>query len=126
MKKIITLIALFFSIGLFAQDMEQRRAQADSEEMAVLKAKRMAMQLNLSEEQEIKLRSFFSRNIKERKELLEDRRENMSEEKAKINTERKELSVEQKAELQKILTAEQYAKWEALQEKRIKGRFDDQ
>ncbi|MDX1543375.1 MAG: DUF4890 domain-containing protein [Christiangramia sp.] len=129
MKNLITLMILFFSITCFAQERGERRSEMTDEEMAILGAKRLAMQLDLNEEQEAKLKELYTKRIGEQRELMQERREEREEirrevkkEREKIREEHQEISEEYKAELKKILTEEQYTKWEQLQEKRRKGR----
>ncbi|WP_165499062.1 DUF4890 domain-containing protein [Gramella sp. KN1008] len=129
MKNLITLILLLFSVVTFAQERGERRSEMSDEEMAILGAKRLAMQLDLNEEQEAQLKELYTKRIGEQRELMQERREEREEirkelqkERAKIREEHQEMSEEYKAELKKILTEEQYTKWEQLQEKRRKGR----
>ncbi|MCB7481489.1 hypothetical protein [Christiangramia sediminis] len=114
MKKLITAIFLLLSITVFAQEKESRRADISEDEMATLRAKRLAMQLDLNVEQQEKLKLFFAKRMESNKELRQERQ--------KMREERMEMTEKQKAELREILTEEQYLKWEQLQEKRRKGR----
>jgi len=114
MKKLITAIFLLLSISLFSQEKDARRAEISEDEMATLRAKRLAMQLDLNEEQQERLKLFFAKRMKFNKELMQERQE--------MREERMEMNEKQKAELREILTEEQYLKWEQLQEKRRKGR----
>lgn len=125
MKKIITAMLLLLSITVFAQEKESRRADISDDEMATLRAKRLAMQLDLTEEQEAKLKSFYAKQINERREIIDDRKQQLDtlkKERLEMRQELLEMNAEKKVELQEILTEEQYIKWEQLQEKRRKGR----
>lgn len=129
MKKLITVMILLFSVTLFAQERGERRSEMTNEEMATLHAKRLAMQLDLNEEQEAKLKELYTKQFEDRRELMQERREEreemrkeMAKERSKMREEHMEISEQHKAQMKEILTAEQFAKWEELQEKRRKGR----
>ena len=66
---------LLFSITVFAQERGERRSEMTNEEMATLHAKRLAMQLDLNEEQEARLKELYTKQIGERREIMQERRE---------------------------------------------------
>lgn len=132
MKKMITVLFLALGLSTFAQERGEGRKDLSSEEMATLSAKRLAMQLDLNEDQEMKLKTLYmtrmetmkegrEENAEKRAEMME-KREEMKEKREEMREKREKDSEEMKAELQKILTADQFQKWEQLQEKRRKGR----
>ena len=132
MKKMITVLFLALGLSTFAQERGEGRKDLSSEEMATLSAKRLAMQLDLNEDQEMKLKTLYmtrmenmkdgrEENAEKRAEMME-KREEMKEKREEMRDKRENDSEEMKAELQKILTADQFQKWEQLQEKRRKGR----
>ncbi len=90
------------------------------------------MQLDLNEDQEMKLKTLYmtrmetmkegrEENAEKRADMME-KRDEMREKREEVREKRENESEEMKAELQKILTADQFQKWEQLQEKRRKGR----
>ena len=114
MKNLLISILLLASVTVFAQQQGNKRATNSNEQMATLQAKRLAMQLDLNEQQEEKIKLIFAKRIEAR-----------SEPKAKNGELRKEhieMNKQQKSEFREILTEEQFLKWEQLQEKRRKGR----
>ena len=128
----ITVLFLALGLSTFAQERGEGRKDLSSEEMATLSAKRLAMQLDLNEDQEMKLKTLYmtrmenmkdgrEENAEKRAEMME-KREEMKEKREEMREKREADSEEMKAELQKILTADQFQKWEQLQEKRRKGR----
>ncbi|TQI69744.1 uncharacterized protein DUF4890 [Gramella sp. Hel_I_59] len=132
MKKMITVLFLALGLSTFAQERGEGRKDLSSEEMATLSAKRLAMQLDLNEDQEMKLKALYmtkmdareegrEENAEKRAEMME-KRDAMKEKREEMREKRKADSEEMKADLQKILTADQFQKWEQLQEKRRKGR----
>lgn len=120
MKKLIPAIFLLLSIGLFAQEKDASRTNMKEQEMATLKAQRLGMQLDLNEDQKKNLEKLYASYQESLNEL---KREEPEENNQKID-QRQEVEEEFQSELREILTKEQYAKWEQLQEKRRKGRRD--
>ncbi|MCH4824527.1 hypothetical protein ML462_15245 [Gramella lutea] len=114
MKKILTVIFVLLSLSMFSQQKSERKSDLTKDEMARLRADRLAMQLDLDEDQKEKLKGLFAERIEAQEKMREERRE-MKEEKQQFNEKQKE-------ELSEILTEEQFTKWEGLQEKRRKGR----
>ena len=127
MKRLITALFLLLSVTVFSQERGDKRAELTNEERAELGARMLAMQLDLNEKQEKELKALYAEQIEYRKALMAENRKNKEESKEKREELRKEfmkLNEEQRANLQEILTVEQYGKWENLQEKRRKGRLD--
>ena len=127
MKKIVLIVSLvLFSVTTFAQERGERKSQMSHEEMATLGAKRLAMQLDLTAEQQSKLKELYLERIEERQERREERQEERAQNHEKRNEmrrERIEISEEYKEEIKEILTQDQFIKWEQLQEKRRRGRI---
>ncbi len=132
MKRMITVLFLALGLSTFAQERGEGRKDLSNEEMATLSAKRLAMQLDLNEDQEMKLKTLYmtrmetmkegrEENAEKRADMME-KRDEMREKREEVREKRENESEEMKAELQKILTADQFQKWEQLQEKRRKGR----
>ncbi|MFV8225020.1 hypothetical protein [Christiangramia aquimixticola] len=125
MKNLIVMMLMFFSLFGFSQEPAQKPTDLSKEETASLQAKRLAMQLDLTQEQELKLKELYLKRIEERKELMEERREarkEMMEERKEQRQEMMEMNKQQKEELRSILSEEQYTQWEQLQDKRRNGR----
>lgn len=118
MKKIILIFILFSGMSGFSQQNETRNSEGTTEEMATVRAKRLALQLDLTEEQQNKLKDHFAKRIKEEQDLMQKRRETGE----KLSEVEEEISQKHKNGLKSILTPEQFTKWEQLQEKRRKGR----
>lgn len=132
MKRMITVLFLALGLSTFAQERGEGRKDLSNEEMATLSAKRLAMQLDLNEDQEMKLKTLYmtrmetmkegrEENAEKRADMME-KRDEMREKREEVREKRENESEEMKAELQKILTADQFQKWEQLQEKRRNGR----
>ena len=69
MKNLLISILLLASVTVFAQQQGNKRATNSNEEMATLQAKRLAMQLDLNEQQEEKIKLLFAKRIEARSEL---------------------------------------------------------
>ena len=125
MKKMITVVCLLFSLAIFAQDRRDEEKKNDNSEMASLSARRMAMQLDLDKDQEAKIQKLYMKRFEARQEGKDKNlkaREEIKEARAEMREERQEANEEMKEELKEILSAEQFQKWEQLQEKRRQGR----
>ena len=143
MKKIIAVLSLGMLVvgSSFAQTvpqknqqekrarMEQRgdrseRTKKSPEEMAQLKTERMAQKLDLTAAQKNQLQALNLRQAEEMKAMRESMKG--SEDRTKIREARKASHDKWQAELKSILTAEQYAKYEAdheqMQQKRAEGK----
>ena len=114
MKKFLSFIFLLCSASLFAQQGSVINNDLNNEEQATLRAKLLAMQLDLNEDQKVRLKELFRERIEAIDKLQEENRE--------ITEEQREFNESQKAELREILNEEQYSKWERLRVKRHLGR----
>lgn len=120
MKNVILVAILFISITTLAQEKETKRtngnkyASLTSEQKIELQVKKMAKDLNLTEQQITEFRSLVTKQVAKRekkKATLQDfRNKKITELQAEIAT--------NKAEMKKILNAEQFAKWEVIQQER--------
>jgi len=122
MKKMIMVLFLALGLTSFAQERMEGRKDLSNLEMATLGAKRMAMQLDLQQDQEDKVRALYLKRIETRKKMEASSDKASKDERDENRQQREEDMNEMKAELKEILTAAQFQKWKALQEKRRKGR----
>ena len=121
MKKAIVAALLVVGMTAFAQEKEAGkvgREKLTSEQKVDLQVKRLTKDLDLNEKQAKDVRILVSKEVAKReakraelKELKEKKREEM---KAQRQAEQAAVS----AEMKKILTAEQYAKWEKAHQER--------
>ena len=127
MKKIasIALVALF-TISTFAQGQQRgerkhrfQESEFTVDQIAELKTKRMALQLDLSTQQQQQLLEFNKTKIAERKQKMEARKAAKASDKTptsdevfKMKSEKMDNMIAHKAEMKAILSAEQYEKWE--------------
>ncbi|MFS4468487.1 Spy/CpxP family protein refolding chaperone [Maribacter sp. 2210JD10-5] len=135
MKKIIFICLLLLGVTLNAQQRQQkdhRKAMIQNltaAQIGNLEAKKMTLALDLTDSQQSKIKSLFTERAAERKTKMEERkaaRENEEskkpspEERYAMANERLDERIAFKKEVKTILNAEQYSKWEALQEKQKK------
>ncbi len=121
MKTVACLVIFLISLGSLAQTRVDNGAKFSNEELAILSAKNMAMQLDLSKEQESKLKELYFKRIEEKERLSKEVKKDSS----ALIEQRQELMEKHKAELKRIFTPDQFAKWEELQEKIRKSNTKD-
>ena len=127
MKKFVVFILLVAGFSGFAQERGERRSNMTSSEMAKLNVERMAMRLNLNEEQKEKLIKIKTKHIEDRREQMQDQKENMEDGEIAKNLEKfraqqQQLNDKMLADIKEILTAEQYQKYIQIQKERQERR----
>jgi Spy/CpxP family protein refolding chaperone len=109
MKKLIVAALLVVGLTTYAQEKEGRRAGREkltSEQKVDLQVKKMTKDLDLNEKQTKDVRALVTKQVEKREAI-----------KIQMQAEKEAVSVEMK----KILTAEQYAKWEKNREEKIEN-----
>lgn len=124
MKKIIlAAFALVFSMSIFAQQPQRgERREFKPEEMATFQADRMKKDLDLNEEQ---YKAFYNFYLKRSEEMKKERakfQEGQQMDREALRAEMVKRQEAQNAEFKKILTEEQYKKYEELQKKEQERR----
>lgn len=129
MRKLV--LAALFLIGITAIAQEENRkkgrrhmANLTPEQMATLQTKRMTLALDLTEDQQSKIKAMFVKSAKERKAKMESHKakkesgETLSDaEKFALQNERLDRQIAHKEEMKSILDDTQYTKWEKMREK---------
>lgn len=125
MKTIIVTVALVFTSLTFAQKGEMKRERMKPEEKIEKQLEKMTSELNLTDEQQQKIKPLLeaqSKNREAKKEEMKDLKANgeklSPEDRLKMREEMKENQSEMKNNLAKILSAEQMEKWENHQNER--------
>ncbi len=124
MKKVFLAIVMLVGLTTWAQEKEGRRGDRENrspEQRVDFQVKRMSQDLNLNEKQISEVRALITKEsaIREAKkaEMKEKRAMKANDRKeAKANMEKERASAD--AEMKKILTPEQYAKWDKIREER--------
>ena len=128
MKKLIglTTIILLFSISLNAQENNDGKKRElkqgpefTTEQMATLQSKKMALKLDLNENQQKAVYKIMLKSTEERKKFIEENQQNRkdgikltSDEKFALANMRLEKQMAHKNEMKKILNENQYEKWQ--------------
>ena len=109
MKKLIVAALLVVGLTTYAQEKEGRRVGKEkltSEQKVNLQVKKMTKDLDLNEKQTKDVRALVTKQVEKREAI-----------KIQMQAEKEAVSVEMK----KILTAEQYAKWEKNRDEKIEN-----
>lgn len=133
MKKIVIVCMLLLGANIMAQPGDRRermdRESLTAEQLGTLQAKKATLVLDLSDAQQKQIKALFIENAKLRKsKLAERKRINEGEERKKLTAderykranEKLDHQIAQKEELKKILSEEQYAKWQQMQKRKGK------
>lgn len=138
MKKIVVLALALFTITGFAQkrdnerhhnDREERRERREKispEKQAEIQSKKLALALDLSEQQQSQVENTLLEHFKEGKEKMDaqkkSRKELTEDERHQLFSERLDAQITLKAEMKTILNDTQYAKYTKLMERRLQQR----
>ena len=124
MKKLIVAALLVVGLTTYAQKKEGRRAGKEKltlEQKVDIQVKKMTKDLDLNEKQTNDVRVLVTKQIEKReakrKEMEDFKTKKREELKAQMKSEKEAVSIEMK----KILTAEQYAKWEKNRDEKIEN-----
>ena len=133
-----TQLRLLFSISLIAQGNNEGKKRGlkqgpefTTEQMAALQSKKMALKLDLNENQQKAVHKMMLKSAEERKQFREENRQNRkngikptSEQKFNRENIRLEKQMAHKNEMKKILNEDQYEKWQKDGQHFTKGRKD--
>lgn len=141
MKKIILIALIVIASQVNAQqkeyannmrgDRSERFSDMTPDEIATLQAKKMTLRLDLNESQQKEIKKLILENASSRKSKMEafkakkesgEMAKPSKEERLKMMNERLDKQIEMKAKMKKILSDEQYAKWQADKEKMTKQK----
>ena len=127
MKKVIVAMALLVAVSGMAQKDDQahrgNRSDLNPEQMATLKTKKMTLALDLTEAQQAQIQALNLANAKAHQSKMEERKamkekgeesKPTPEEKFSKQTEHLDAKIAHKAEMKKILSQEQFEKWEKM------------
>lgn len=124
MKKLIfAAFALIFSVSMFAQQPQRGdRREFKPEEMATRQAEHMKQELALDDEQYQSVYALFLKRNEEMKKQFANRQEGQQVDREARRAEMIKKQEAMNAELKKILTAEQYTKYQEMQKKEQERR----
>lgn len=119
MKKLFLLALLVVGTTTFAQKREEKREQLTPEQQVELQVKRMKLELDLNDKQIVEVKKIMSKQIEKREakkaELKAKKAEGQkptADERFALKNQMLDEQIAHKAEMKKILTADQFSKWE--------------
>lgn len=139
MKNLFMIAIAFLTINATAQERKKEAHKGDTkerkemrqemspEETAKLQTKKMALQLDLTEQQQVEVEKVLLADATNRKTNMEafkakkekaEGEKPSKEDRLKMTNERLDHQIEMKRKMKAILNAEQYEKFEKIQEKR--------
>lgn len=126
MKNVIliaTLLLTALSYGQRGENMKKGKEKLTPQQEASIKSKKMALELDLTDQQQDKVYNILlnQANNKPAKISKEERKNLSQEERVALTEQRLEKQIAMKREFQKVLSEEQYEKFEKMMNKRKKG-----
>ncbi|MGJ8590920.1 MAG: hypothetical protein ACSHXF_00130 [Aquaticitalea sp.] len=137
MKNLLMIAIAFLTISASAQDRKKDDNKGDSrmemykdltpEETAKLQTKKLTLELDLTDKQQVEVQKVLLAEAQTRKAKMEefkakkeksDAEKPTKEDRLKMANERLDHQIEQKKKMKAILNAEQFAKFEKMQDKR--------
>lgn len=133
MKKVFIVAVLAISLSSVAQDRKERPSRGEMEQMtpeqrSQLLVKKMTLELDLNAKQQDQVAKIIAEQSAKREAMRAERKAKMEERKINRFEMANKLLDEQiamKDKMKSILSADQFAKWEALKEK-TKERMGDE
>lgn len=141
MKNVIVTVVMLFGLITFAQEKDvqkgdrkakmEKRESLSPEQQAELHVKKMSLELDLNANQQAEIKKMVLENAKKREAKKAEWQKNKEagktmtkDEKFTMKNQMLDQQIAHKAEMKKILTPEQFAKWEAKKSER-KGKMHD-
>ncbi|MGC4040268.1 MAG: hypothetical protein QM710_05660 [Flavobacterium sp.] len=123
MKKLLVAALLVVGMTTFAQQKDGKpgRERLTSEQKVDLQVKRMTKDLDLNEKQIQEIKTLIAKQVEKREATKAELKDVKEKQRAEIKADIEKDQVAVTAEMKKILTADQFAKWEKMREER-KGK----
>lgn len=119
MKKLFVAALLVVGMTAFAQEKEGRkRDRLTSEQKVDLQVKKMTTDLSLNEKQVAQVKDLVTKQVEKREAKRAEVKADKEQARAEMKTKMKEEQAAASADMKKILTPEQYTKWEKMREER--------
>ena len=121
MKKVFLAVIMFVGITTFAQEKKEKRADKEkmtSEQKVNFMVKKMTTDLTLNEKQVEKVRVLVTNQVEKRETKKGELKENDIKNKAEMKTEIEANQTNMSVEMKKILTTDQFSKWENIRKER--------
>lgn len=131
MKNVFLAIALVLGLTTFAQEGKPARGEREkltAEQQVELQTKKMKLELDLDDKQTADIKKIVEKQVAKREAKraeMQAKREKgekpSKDEMFKMKNEMLDAQIAHKAEMKKVLNAEQYTKWDANQSERKEG-----
>ncbi|WP_309613644.1 hypothetical protein [Flavobacterium sp.] len=124
MKKVIVAALLVVGMTTFAQEKEGRKAGSErltSEQKVDLQVSKITKDLDLNEKQAKEVRALVTKQVAKREAKRAEMQELKTKKREEMKAQREAEQAAVSSEMKKILTPEQYAKWEKNREERKEG-----
>ncbi len=128
MNKLILIAIAFVTLQAVAQDTKKEIMQnLSAGEMATIMTKKLTLALDLTKEQQVEVQKLMLVQATDRKRNIDERAKMKTSKEVKTTAKsynaedinkRLDRKIEAKQKMKSILTAEQYKKWEIMQERR--------
>ncbi len=121
MKKVIVAALLVIGITAFAQEKEGIRAKREkltTEQKVDFQVKKLSKDLDLTAEQTKSVQDLVANQVKKRESKRAEMEENKEKKLAEMKAEMEKEQAAVSADMKKILTPEQFAKWEKIREEK--------
>ena len=121
MKKVIVAALLVVGITAFAQEKGERsagREKLTTEQKVDFQVKKLSKDLNLTDEQTKAVEGLVAKQVKKREDKRAEMKEIKEKERAQMKADMEKEQAAVSADMKKILTPEQFAKWEKIREER--------
>ena len=124
MKKVFLAVLLVVGLTTFAQEKEGRKEKLTPEQKVDFQVKRMTKDLDLNEKQAKEVRVLVTKEVTKREAKRAKKKEDKAQERSEMKAEILANQAAMGSDMKKILTAEQYTKWEKNREER-KANFKE-
>jgi len=119
MKKILIVLLVTFSLGLYAQKEKSRKSFTEdftSEQQAILKTKKMTLELDLNDTQQNQMLELNKEWIADREKNMADRKnlnpeEMSSDDRFKMMNSKLDMQLAHQKQIKKVLNSDQYEIW---------------
>lgn len=121
MKKVFLIALLVVGVTTFAQGKRVNRQNGDKltkEQKVDLQLKRMTTELDLNEKQSSQIKALIAQEVDKREAKKAKMKEAKTLDKKEMKAEMEANQAEVGSELKKILTPEQFSKWEKMREEK--------
>ena len=116
MKKVLLALVLFVSITAMAQEKKAPAKKLTTEQKVDFQVKRLTKDLDLNETQVKELRALVTKEVEKREAKIAEMKQKKEQNKEARIAEHKEQQAAFAADMKKILTPEQFTKWEKSRE----------